>query len=583
MMNDNNYKEFIDKEHEQIKKDDSCYNIFFKNTPVVMLVINPQNGGIIDANPFACSFYQYSYDDMVKSKIGDINISSIEQISAKMKIASTKESNYFYFKHRLSNGEIRDVEVCSGPIIQDGKTLLYCIIHDVTERIKIEEECKKTNSELQEKIKLRTKQLEELNAMLQKNISEGLKASEISKENEERLTFALDGSGYGVWDWNTVTGIVIYSKRWKEIIGYGENEIQNLHSEWEKRIHTEDKDSVLAKLNGYIEGSLPVYQSEHRLLTKDGSYKWILSKGKVISWTEDGKPLRITGTHSDITDRKLMEKELKEAKENAEKASIKKSEFIANMSHELRTPLNINLSAIQLFELYFNNDWDLGKERISMHMKAMKQNCLRLLRLVNNLIDTTKIEAGFYKPLLSNYNIVDVIERIALSVSDYAKQKNINLTFNSDVEEKLVICDIDMIERIMLNLISNAIKFTDNCIDINIYNRDSTVVISVKDNGIGIEEENQNIIFKRYKQVSKLLTRETEGSGIGLSLTKSLVEMLGGNIIVKSEYGNGSEFIIELPAQHHTSEKLILANVNGDIDNDKFTEKMKVEFSDIYK
>ncbi len=97
------------------------------------------------------------------------------------------------------------------------------------------------------------------------------------------------------------------------------------------------------------------------------------------------------------------------------------------MSHELRTPLNINLSAIQLFELYFKNDWDLGKEKISKHMKSMKQNCMRLLRLVNNLIDTTKIDAGFYEPNFSSQNIVDVIERICLSVSDYAKQKNINL------------------------------------------------------------------------------------------------------------------------------------------------------------
>jgi len=574
-MNDVNYK--------GIKKNDSYYNNFFKDTPVIMVVVNPQTGKIIDANPFACSFYQYSYEDMLKLKIGDINILSIEHISDEMKRASNKDKNCFYFKHRLFSGTIRDVEVHSGPIIQEGKLLLYSIIYDITDRVKMEEKCETINNELQEKIELRTKQLEELNDILEKKISEELKNAEILKENEERLAFALEGSGEGVWDWNTVTDQAIYSKRWKEILGYGENEIKNLHSEWKERIHPDDMESTYANFNGYIEGYLPVYRSEHRLRTKDGSYKWILSKGKVISWTEDKKPLRITGTHSDITSRKLLEKELKEAKEYAEKASIKKSEFIANMSHELRTPLNINLSAIQLFELYFNNNWDLGKEKISMHMESMKQNCLRLLKLVNNLIDTTKIEAGFYEPIFSSHNIVDVIERISLSVSDYAKQKNINLTFNSDVKEKLMICDVDMIERIMLNLISNAIKFTDNCININIYNRDFTVVIVVKDNEIGIEKDNQNIIFERYKQVSKLLTRETEGSGIGLALTKSLVEMLGGNIIVKSEYGNGAEFIIELPVKQQTSEKFISASVNDDIDNDKLTQNMKVEFSDIYK
>ncbi|MBU3113027.1 sensor histidine kinase [Clostridium lacusfryxellense] len=581
-MNNINYKDTQNNNKIRNYKDDS-YNNFFKDTPVIMFVVNPITAEIIDANPFACSFYKYSYDDMLKLKISDINISSIEEISFEMNSAITKLKNCFYFKHRLSSGEIRDVEVRSGPIIQDEKLLLYSIIHDITDRVKVEEKCKKTNNELQEKIEQRTKQLVELNTMLEKNISEGLKKAKISKENEERLAFALEGSGDGIWDWNMLTDKAIYSKRWKEIIGYDENEIQNLHSEWTKRIHPDDRESTYANFNGYIEGYLPVYRSEHRLRAKDGSYKWILSKGKVISWSKDRKPLRITGTHSDISVRKLMEKELKEAKENAEKASIKKSEFIANMSHELRTPLNINLSAIQLFELYFNNDWDLGKEKISKHMKSMKQNCLRLLRLVNNLIDTTKIEAGFYEPIFSIQNIVDVIERISLSVSDYAKQKNINLTFNSDVKEKLIICDIDMIERIMLNLISNAIKFTNDSIDINIYNTDLTVLIAVKDNGIGIEKDNQNIIFERYKQVSKLLTRETEGSGIGLALTKSLVEMLGGNIIVRSEYGNGSEFIIEFPVKQHTIDTFILSNVNDDNDDDRFTQKMNVEFSDIYK
>ena len=187
------------------------------------------------------------------------------------------------------------------------------------------------------------------------------------------------------------------------------------------------------KLNRYLDGLVPAYESEIRLLTKDGSYKWILARGKIIRWTTDGKPLRVIGTHSDINSRKLMEKELKEAKEKAEKVSVKKSEFIANMSHELRTPINVNLSAIQLFEVYLKNDLDLGKEKTSKHIKSMKQNSMRLLRLVNNLIDTTKIEAGFYEPSFNNYNIVDVIEGIALSVASYAKQKNINLDRKSVV------------------------------------------------------------------------------------------------------------------------------------------------------
>ncbi|MCB2290796.1 PAS domain-containing protein [Clostridium sp. CS001] len=679
----------------------------------IILVIDPETGEIVDANEVACTFYQYDYEQIIKLKVCDINGLSVDELAMEMKFAARKQKDCFYFKHRRANGEIRDVEVHSGPIIHNGRQLLYSIIHDVTDRKKIEEDIVKRNNELEEKNKANMKKLEEINVTLEKEISEGKKILEELKVNEERLTFALEGSGYGVWDWKARTNEMICSKEWMGMLGYKETEIQNSFSEWDNLLHPDDKEAAYQKLNMYLDGLVPVYESEYRLLAKDGFYKWILSKGKIISWTEDGKPLRLTGTHSDINSRKLMEQELRESKERfsnvlehsqdafyrrnlvsdtydyispaierltgytleeykvmsednvlslihpedfnnvfkcikgadarnyaakeieyrflckngeykwflnrftsvkgnllepsfrygvlqditsrkkikeelkkakeiAEKANLNKSEFIANMSHELRTPINVTLAGVQLFELYLKNDIYLDKEKSSKHLKAMKRNCMRLLRLVNNLIDTTKVDAGFYEPKFSEQDIVSLIKTISMSVSDYAKQKNINLSFSTDVEEMPIICDVDMIERIMLNVISNAIKFTGDSVHINIYNMMFTVVISIKDNGIGIEEENQDIIFQRYKQVSKLFTRENEGSGIGLSLTKSLVEMHGGSINVISEYGKGSEFIIELPVKYDTSEECILYNVNEDEHKDRFIGKMNVEFSDIY-
>lgn len=583
MNRDNSRESENNKIMSQVQYKHTCCKNLFAVNHTIMLVIDPQTGAIVDANTAACSFYQYDYENIIKLKSSDINVLSIDELAREMNLAVIEQRERFYFKHRLANGEIRDVEVHSGPIAQNSRQLLYSIIYDITDRKKVEEEMIKKNNKLEEKIEENMRKVEKMNALFEKEVAEGKRTTEALKANKERLAFAIEGSGDGVWDWNAKTNEMITSERWKDMLGYEKTEIKNLFSEWDRLIHPDDKVATYQKLNRYLDGLVPAYESEIRLLTKDGSYKWILARGKIIRWTTDGKPLRVIGTHSDINSRKLMEKELKEAKEKAEKVSVKKSEFIANMSHELRTPINVNLSAIQLFEVYLKNDLELGKEKTSKHIKSMKQNSMRLLRLVNNLIDTTKIEAGFYEPSFNNYNIVDVIEGIALSVASYAKQKNINLTFNTEVEEILVICDINMIERIMLNIISNAIKFTDNCVNINIYNKVDTVVIAVKDNGIGIEEANQNMIFERYKQVSKLLTRENEGSGIGLSLTKSLVEMHGGNINVKSEYGNGSEFIIELPVKNHKSEEFILHNVNDNTDNDRFIQKMNVEFSDIYK
>lgn len=572
-MNTENFKE---NEHTY------CINLF-KVNHIIMLIVDPESGNIIDANRAACLFYKYDHEDIIKLKTSDINVLSIKELREKMKLAVLEQKNLFYFKHKLANGATRDVEVHSGPITHNSRQLLYSIIHDITERTKAEGKMIIKENYLEEKIKLSMDKLEKVNNMLQNEIEEGARTMEALKINQERLAFAIQGNGDGVWDWNVITDEMITSDQWKDMIGYEKIDIKNLFSEWGKLIHPDDKDTAYLNLDRYLEGLAPTYESEVRLRTKDGSYKWILTRGKIISRTIDGKPLRVTGTHTDINSRKLMEQELEKAKDNAEKNSIKKSEFIANMSHELRTPLNVNLSAIQLFELYVKNDLNLGKEKSLNHIQSMKRNCMRLLRLVNNLIDTTKIEAGFYEPNFSKYNIVDVIRRIALSVSNYAKYKDINLIFNADMEETLITCDIDMIERIMLNVISNAIKFTRNLIDINIYSKDYTVVIVVKDNGIGIKEVDQNIIFERYKQVSKLFTSENEGSGIGLSLTKSLVKMHGGNISVKSEYENGSEFIIELPVKQKSSEEFALHKVNDTTDEDRFIEKMNVEFSDIYK
>jgi signal transduction histidine kinase len=163
----------------------------------------------------------------------------------------------------------------------------------------------------------------------------------------------------------------------------------------------------------------------------------------------------------------------------------------------------------------------------------MKQNCYRLLRLINNLIDITKIDSGFINLNLQNKNIVEVIENVTLSTVEYVESKCRTIIFDTDVEEKIMAFDPEKIERIILNLISNAVKFTkpQDQIEINVYDKKENIIISVKDTGIGIPKEKQKIIFERFRQVSPLLNRTHEGSGIGLSLVKSLVEMHTGNKI----------------------------------------------------
>ncbi|MCB2362265.1 PocR ligand-binding domain-containing protein [Clostridium estertheticum] len=268
--------------------------------------------------------------------------------------------------------------------------------------------------------------------------------------------------------------------------------------------------------------------------------------------------------------------------EESRKCNMDQSEMFSSMSHELKTPLNIIFSALQVLESKYDTKSVVPDyEMFSKYSKVMKQNCYRLIRLINNLIDMNKIELGFYNLELANGNIVKTIEDITLSVVTYAKAKKISIVFDTDIEEKITSFDSGKFERIMLNILSNAIKFTEaeGIINVNIYDNENYILIKIKDTGIGIPQNMLNKIFNTYIQVDDSLRGTVEGNGIGLSLVKSLVEMHGGEVSVKSELGVGSEFSIKLPIRLIESQ-MSHRNKNYNI-NDPI-EKIKIEFSDIF-
>ena len=259
-----------------------------------------------------------------------------------------------------------------------------------------------------------------------------------------------------------------------------------------------------------------------------------------------------------------------------------KTEYFSNVSHELRTPLNVILSSLKLLELKKSKLQYEDALRLDKHIITIKQNSYRLLRLINNIIDITKIESSFFEIHLKNCNIVAVIEDIVFSVVEYAEDKGIALVFDTDMEEKITACDPDIIERIILNLLSNAIKFTkpDGNINVSILDKGAAVEITVNDSGIGIPKDKQELIFQRFKQVDASLTKEYEGSGIGLSLVRSLVDMHGGTIFVQSEIGKGSQFTIILPVKILDPQER--APTDAGIQIKSQIERLTIEFPDIY-
>lgn len=276
-------------------------------------------------------------------------------------------------------------------------------------------------------------------------------------------------------------------------------------------------------------------------------------------------------------------KDKKNLKHAVEIESLK-SEFFANLSHEFKTPLNIILSTVQLVMNYIevNNEYP-DYNMFNKCLSNIKQNSYRILKIANNLIDMSKIDGNFYSINMGNYNIVEVVENIVQSLAEYMKDNKRNIIFDTIEEEIITACDPDQIERIILNLLSNAMKFTSHggniYVDMEVNDRCNKVIIKISNDGEKINFEDRLRIFERFTQSESLLTRRAEGTGIGLTLVKSLVKLHNGEVYVNTEFEEGTQFCIELPIRkiknfknNNVREKSIVSKV----------EKFNIEFSDIY-
>lgn len=281
-----------------------------------------------------------------------------------------------------------------------------------------------------------------------------------------------------------------------------------------------------------------------------------------------------------VKDKELQYYEKNKMKSNYYKSIEKvRDEFLSNITHEFRTPINIIQGTVQLIEKGLkNNTYNITK--LEKHIKYLKKNSNRLLRLVNNLVDITYIKNGYHELNLKNQDIIKLVEDICNSVTKSERDQGINLIFDTNCEEQIIACDEDEIERILLNLISNAIKYSTQGekIEVNVNVESDNVKIEVKDYGIGISKENLDIIFEDLTRLDNNMNRKNEGSGIGLAIVRSLVELHNGTINVESELGNGSRFEIVLPITYLENENL----VDNSIPRTNKVEKCNIEFSDIY-
>ncbi|WP_432352048.1 ATP-binding protein [Sporosarcina sp. A2] len=335
---------------------------------------------------------------------------------------------------------------------------------------------------------------------------------------------------------------------------------------------TEDVEELIKDINKSIECHSS-YLHKHEFI-RNGKTEYTKTIFQPI-FNENNEVEKIIALGIDISDEEIAYKAM-------EKLLKAQEEIFINTSHEFKTPLSVIFGGAQLLNLYLDGDSleDSRNDIININEMTIR-NCYRLTKLINNILDISKIESGVYELNLANYNIVDVVDDIVHSVLEYTKSKGINIIFDTDIDELYMAVDLYKFERILLNLISNAIKFSTagEVIVIKLVQiGNNTVGISVTDEGIGIEQKNLEVIFNKFIQLNRNLNRISEGTGIGLPLAKSMAELHGGSISVESTLDKGSTFTIELPVK----------TIDGQNEDNSFNkiidrvDVVKYEFSDIY-
>ncbi|MFC2089862.1 PAS domain-containing protein [Bacteroidota bacterium] len=377
------------------------------------------------------------------------------------------------------------------------------------------------------------------------DISEQQLIHENLKETSYKLSNIALAANDGMWDWYLETGKVIFDERYYTMAGYKVNEFPHTFMEFKKRIHPEDTELVLKMAREHLQGKTDRFVAEFRFLRKDQSWMWILARGKIAERNNDGDPVRLLGTHTDITELKSIQNDFREAKNKAEESDRLKSAFLANMSHEIRTPMNGILGFAELL-----SDELLTKDEISEYVEIIKKSGQRMLMTINDIIDISKIESGLIEVVAGELDINKQLEYLHSFFLPEAKKKGLLLTLQIRPLEgfEKINTDHSKFIAIMTNLIKNAIKFTQTgSITIGYSLMKNDIKFYVEDTGIGIPNERIEAIFDRFVQADLTSTKSYEGSGLGLSISKGYVELLGGRIWVESDLNKGSTFFFTLP------------------------------------
>jgi PAS domain S-box-containing protein len=374
------------------------------------------------------------------------------------------------------------------------------------------------------------------------------KAAEAAlREADQRWKLALEATGDGVWDWDLVTGEEVFSPQFRAMYGLDEV-IPTTAIDFDRLTHPDDMLQMNRDRQAHLSGAVPAYVNEHRILCRDGQWKWVLTRGLVISRAADGRPLRMIGTHTDITERKRAA-ELQRERERAEADSRAKSDFLSRVSHELRTPLNAVLGFAQLMALDHHTT-----PRHKLWVQQILASGEHLLGLVEDVLDLASAQTGQLSVGLQSVDVAPMIEEVwtmvaSAKVSGRDAPSVVWRNHAAGLGEVRVQADPKRLRQVLANLLSNARKYNHEGgqVSVQLGHDGDGVRIDVADTGTGLSEAQLARLFNPFDRLGAELSL-IEGRGLGLALTRQLVEAMGGRIGAASAVGQGSTFSVWLRA-----------------------------------
>jgi PAS domain S-box-containing protein len=515
-----------------LRRNEQRFRSVFENTPSIAVQGYDRHRRVIFWNAASEQLYGWTAAEALGQSLEDLIIPDVMRAGVVQVVQAWADGGPAIPASELTlrRKDGSAVDVFSSHVMLSGQAgpEMFCLDIDLTDRKAAEAERDRYRELLEERVADRTRELAQANEQI--------------RIEQERYSYAIAATEDGIWDVDHATGCGYINPAYGRMLGYASNEL-GAHRQQHllDLLHPEDLPRVHERAQ-QMNAGIDTIEQEFRLRCKDGSWKWILSRGRVIARDEDGRPLRSVGTHVDLSARKRIEIDLRRAKEAAEAANLAKSAFLANMSHEIRTPMSTIIGMTSLLRRRADDP------RQVEGLEVITTAAQHLLGVINDILDLSKIEAGRFDLVDEPLHVDSIVASVLHMLQGRARAKGLKLVAEPGAIPASLSGDAGRLRQALVNFAANAIKFTaagSVTLRTRVIEADDDAVVlrlEVADTGIGIAPEVLPRLFSRFEQADNSTTRAYGGTGLGLVITKKIAEHMGGAVGVDSTPGRGSTF-----------------------------------------